>query len=125
MTLDEFLYGVTCCPELQIVGQVLAWKAVFDKYDADCSGFVDSREIVEMMGALLPQKKASTGTAVVTEHDKTREQAIERTLSTFGFQTGQHTADQLVAVQSESSVCCHCHYRLAIYDRHVPAVPST
>ena len=31
VTLEEFLYGVTCVPELRIVGMVLNWKSVFEK----------------------------------------------------------------------------------------------
>lgn len=31
VTLEEFLYGVTCVPELRIVGMVLNWRSTFDK----------------------------------------------------------------------------------------------
>ena len=53
VTLEEFLYGVTCVPELASLGMVLRWKATFDKYDADRSGFVDFVELRAMVTELV------------------------------------------------------------------------
>ena len=75
------------------------------RYDADRSGFVDSREIVEMMDALLPQSAATSsgthqdgttrgakGNSDAKEGDDTidlRKKEIEKTLATFGFEAGE------------------------------------
>lgn len=69
VSLDEFLRGVVCAPELQFIGTIFTWREVFTRFDADQSGTVDHQELEEMMDELMGKHDGS-------EEEQTRRDEI-------------------------------------------------
>ena len=53
VTLDEFLFGVRCTPQLCEVSLFLRYKQIFNQFDADSSNTVDAWELKEMVTQLI------------------------------------------------------------------------
>lgn len=49
VSLDEFITAMATIPELRLAGDIFKWRAAFEKFDSDGSGFVDGDELLEMV----------------------------------------------------------------------------